>query len=151
MRRYTFVVTLLSTTLGGCSYGYGVEAVAGRRGIMFVVDPNSPETPSCVRLIEVYSVRDKVIVWRDSVDYQDDCANDFPVTFGERFKGRHEPDWPVIPARPLRRGVPYEVRTTTGAIGYGLGHFMIRDNGRIENMPISNSSAEPKPSSDMNI
>ena len=120
--------------LGGCSYSYEVLAVARGGQIAFIVDPKSSSSPSCIRRIEVYGDGERAPVWRESVDYEDDCANEFPVAYGTRFKGRHQQEWPTISAQPLRPGVVYEVSTATGATGYGGGRFVIKADGRVENL-----------------
>lgn len=134
------ILAPLTMLLGGCSYSYDVLAVVRAGQIVFIVDPKSPSSASCIRRIEVAAVGERSSVWRESVDYDDDCANKFPVSYGVSFKGRHQPEWPTIKASPLRRGVIYEVGTTTGATGYGAGRFIIRSDGRVENL------AWPEPS-----
>ena len=111
------ILAPLTMLLGGCSYSYDVLAVVRAGQIVFIVDPKSPSSASCIRRIEVAAVGERSSVWRESVDYDDDCANKFPVSYGVSFKGRHQPEWPTIKASPLRRGVIYEVGTTTGATG----------------------------------
>lgn len=120
--------------LGGCSYSYEVLAVARGGQIAFIADPKSSTAPSCIRRIEVYGEGERAPVWRESVDYEDDCANEFPVVYGTRFKGRHQQEWPTISAQQLRPGIVYEVSTTTGATGYGGGRFVIKVDGRVENL-----------------
>lgn len=71
--------------------------------------------------------------WRDSVDYEDACANKFPFAYGDKLYGRPQADWPKINAKPLKRGVHYEINTTTGATGYGVGQFSIDESGHIIN------------------
>jgi hypothetical protein len=76
------------------------------------------------------------------VDYDDDdCANKFPVAYGMSFKGRHQQEWPPIKAERLRRGVVYEVGTTTGATGYGAGRFIINSDGRVENLELTDGQS----------
>jgi hypothetical protein len=124
------VVTL---TLIACSYGYDVIATVRGGQVVFLVDPKSSDTPSCVRRIEVYEVATRETVWRDSVDYDDDCANKFPVTYGQKFEGKRQPEWPTIEAQELRSGVTYEISATTGATGYGGGFFHIDGSGHVLN------------------
>jgi len=112
---------------------------------VFIVDPKSPSVPSCLRRIEVSTDGGRSSVWRDSVDYADDCANEFPIPFGANLKGRHQPEWPTIDAKPLHRGVVYEVTATTGATGYGVGHFSIDESGHIVNMKSANETAHANP------
>ncbi|MET3435812.1 hypothetical protein [Sphingomonas sp. 1185] len=141
MRKLGQIAIGFALMLGGCSYGYDVMALSGSGGVQFAIAPGSRHSPSCVRLIEVYAIDESVPVWRDSVVYDDDCANMFPVAYGAALQGRHEPEWPVIPAKPLRPGIVYEVHTTTGATGYGGGRFRIRPDGSIENVaPVTESA-----------
>jgi hypothetical protein len=42
---------------------------------------------------------------------------------------------PTAVAKPLQRGVIYQISTTTGATGYGGGRFVIQSDGRVVNMP----------------
>ncbi|HEY0957771.1 MAG TPA: hypothetical protein VGE05_00695 [Novosphingobium sp.] len=134
MLRRSITLGLLVTLLSGCSYSYDVLAVARGGQIAFIVDPKSSSSPTCIRRIEVYAEVERATVWRESVDYDDDCANEFPIAYGASFKGRHQEEWPTIPASALRRGVVYEVSTTTGATGYGGGRFVIKTDGRVENL-----------------
>ena len=133
MQTRTVALILLTMSLGGCSYGYELEAVLLNGQVAFIVDPNSRSIPSCFRHIEVSVVGGRNSQWRDSVDYEDACANKFPITYGARLKGRPQTDWPTIYAKPLQRGVFYEVITTTGATGYGGGRFSLDESGRITN------------------
>lgn len=144
MRAKTIIVVLLSVALGGCSYEYDIIATVRDGRIVFVVDPESSHAPSCVRRVEVSVVGARDYAWRESVDYDDACADKFPIVYGVSFKGSNQPEWPAIPAKLLRRGVTYEVSTTTGATGYGAGRFSIREDGRVVNeqvLPITKPNA----------
>jgi hypothetical protein len=132
--------------LGGCSYEYDLLAIVRDGQIVFIVDPKSPSVPSCLRRIEVSAKGGRSSVWRDSVDYTDAFANKFPIPFGANFNGRHQPEWPTIDAKPLQQGVVYEVTATTGATGYGIGHFSIDESGHIVNMKSANETANANPS-----
>lgn len=127
------MLAAVTLTLNACSYGYDLLATVRGGQIVFLVDPKSSDTPSCVRRIEVYDVANRETVWRASVDYDDDCANKFPVTYGQSFEGKRQPDWPTIEAQKLRPGVTYEISTTTGATGYGGGLFHIDEQGHVVN------------------
>jgi hypothetical protein len=130
MRSPIIALLLFTMALGGCSYTYRVVATVRDGRIVFEGDPKS-SPPSCVRTIEVSAVGERDLVWRESVDYDDACANKFPIAYGVSFKGRRQPEWPTIRAKPLRRGITYEVFTTSGATGYGGGRFSIRYDGRV--------------------
>jgi hypothetical protein len=71
--------------------------------------------------------------WFESVDYDDACANRFPLIYGASLNGRHQQDG-IVKATALRREVVYDVSTTTGATGYGSGRFTIHADGHIENL-----------------
>lgn len=132
------VASLLA--LGGCSYEYDLLAVMHNGHIVIIVDPQSPSVPSCLRRIEVSAEGGRSSVWRDSVDYEDACANKFPIRFGAKLNGHPQTEWPTIAAKPLWRGIIYEVSTTTGATGYGGGRFMIDASGRIVNTNLSDAA-----------
>lgn len=128
-------VTLL-LCLCGCSYSYDVVASVENGQVVFRSASQHSHAPDCLRRIEVYSIVERKTVWRDSVDYDDDCANEFPVTYGVRLKGKKQPEWPTIPAIRLQIGSEYEVSTTTGATGYGGGRFHLDKDGRVVNDPV---------------
>lgn len=140
MLRRTAILATLATTLGGCSYEYELLGVVRDGRIVFVIDPKSTSAPTCLRRIEVSAEGERTSIWRDSVDYDDDCANKFPIPFGSKLKGRHQPEWPTIESKPLERGVIYEVLTTTGATGYGSGRFLINASGQVVNLNFSNET-----------
>jgi hypothetical protein len=123
---------------------------------MFIVDPASGKRPSCFRQIEVAAERpvkakakaqagdDATRVgygtfWFESVSYDDDCANRFPLPYGAELNGKHQQDRGMVKPKPLVREVIYDVTTTSGATGYGSGRFIIRANGRVENLPLQGS------------
>lgn len=150
LRRFVAPV-LLVVTLGSCSYAYEVLAIAQNGRLAFIVSPQSDRHPSCLRLIEVVAEdRAKAkahaepgddasrigygTYWFESVDYNDACANHFPITYGASLKGQHQQDG-IVKAKELRREVVYILDTTTGATGYGSGRFMIHSNGQIQNLP----------------
>lgn len=136
MRGQKVALILLAASLGGCSYEYQLEAVLLNEQVIFIVDPSSRSVPSCFRQVEVSGLSGRISEWRDSVDYKDACSNKFPIVYGAKLNGRPQADWPTINAKPLQRGVVYEVNTTTGATGYGVGRFSIDENGRIINVKV---------------
>ena len=90
--------------------------------------------------------------WYERVSYG--CKNPFPVFYGSALKGGPPEDSGVVEAlpasegqtgtharpdhvkpKPLKVGVVYRIRTTTGATGYGSGAFRIRPNRTVENLP----------------
>jgi hypothetical protein len=146
---------MLSATLTSCSYAYEILAVVQSGRLAFVVDARSGEQPSCLRYIEVKAEGmeraraepgddtmrvDSGTFWFESVSYDDDCANRFPLEYGRTLSGAHQYDRGIVKAKPLAREVIYEVSTTTGATGYGGGRFIIRKDGRVENLPPNVSS-----------
>jgi len=139
----------LCAALGGCSYDYEILAVARGGQLVFVVDPESGQAPSCVRQVEVIAEQGARArpqpgdnasrlgygtFWFESVGYDDACANRFPVAYGTTLNGRHQNDRGLVAPKALLRDVVYRVSTTTGATGYGSGRFVIRSDGRIENL-----------------
>ena len=74
------------------------------------------------------------VYWSDGVDYQNDCANTFPLRYGSALRGQARSELERIPAKPLLREVVYHVSTTSGATGYGGGSFIIRAGGSVENL-----------------
>ena len=79
-------------------------------------------------------------IWRESVSHDDACSNRFPVEYGKKLTGKREQALDFVKAMPLSRQVVYEVSTTTGATGYGVGKFIIRNDGRVDNLPRHGSS-----------
>lgn len=64
------------------------------------------------------------------------CANPFPVVYGAAITGEdlNGVTQYNVAAKPLRRGVVYEVRTESETIGYGSGSFMIEGDGTLRNL-----------------
>ena len=150
-KMWRLVLLIVSaTTLGGCSYVYDLLAVARDGELTFIVSNESPSDPSCFRQIEVVSV-DRIpvkpapgddstrtgygTVWRDEVKYEDDCDNKFPAVYGRGLKGNQRPDHGLVQPKPLAQNIVYEINTVSGATGYGSGRFLIRDDGRVQNLP----------------
>jgi hypothetical protein len=133
VRSRFITLAALTLTLNACSYGYDLLATLRGGQVVFLVDPKSSNTPSCVRRIEVYDLAKRETVWRESLDYDNDCANKFPIIYGQIFEGQRQPEWPTIEAKELRPGVTYEISTTTGATGYGGGLFHIDGSGHVVN------------------
>lgn len=126
---------LLAVSLGGCSYSYDLIASVRNGQIVIDVDPASSQHPVCLRRIEVSAEDVREAAWLESVSYDDDCANKFPLPYGYRLRGAHQRDSQEITAKPLRRETIYEVTATTGATGYGGGRFVIHADGKVENLP----------------
>lgn len=150
MFRRSTILIVIAAILSSCSYGYDLLAVAQGGRVAFVVKPSSDHHPSCVREIEVIAEGDVKAqpehgddassvgygtFWFEDVDYDDACANRFPLPYGIPLKGRHQEKFGNVKAKPLRQEVIYDVSTTTGATGYGQGRFVIHSNGHIENLP----------------
>lgn len=149
MLRRIAALTLFSVALTGCSYSYDIIAVVRDGQLVFDIDPKSEREPSCLRQVEVLAreqakaepgTGDDInrvgygTFWFESVDYQDDCSNRFPLPYGATLKGQLQADLGRVAPKPLLREVVYEVSTTTGATGYGGGCFIIRTDGRVENL-----------------
>ena len=103
--------------------------------IVFDVDPRSPQQPTCLRRIEVTAEGESEASWLESVSYDDDCANEFPLEYGRRLRGRHQQDTPEVAAKPLRHETIYVIIATSGATGYGGGRFIVHTDGKVENLP----------------
>lgn len=125
---------VITAALSACSYSYDVVAIAGSGDILISVDPKSNHQPKCLRRIVVIADEAREPVWAQSVAHQDNCANEFPVPFGSKLKGRHTGGSEVLPTHALQTGVVYFVSVTTGVTGYGSGKFMIGPDGQIENL-----------------
>jgi len=125
----------LTLALSGCSYSYDVVASVRDGRLVLMIDPSSPQKPSCLRRVEIIPKDGRNPVWEESVGYDDDCANRFPLPYGTRLKGQHQEGQGVVQAQQLRRGVIYDISTTTGATGYGGGRFIVHSNGSVENLP----------------
>ena len=98
---------------------------------MFIVSPASSQQPKCLRDIEVVEESGgRETLWSESVSYDDDSANEFPVVYGVALKGQHLTDRKEVSGKPFQRGVIYNVSATTGAMGYGGGRFLIDADGR---------------------
>lgn len=135
MIRKITAAMLLAASLEGCSYRYDLIAAVRNGQIVIDVDPSSSRHPACLRRIEVSANDERKAAWLESVSYDDDCANKFPLPYGYRLRGKHQPDSREVAAKPLRREIVYEVTATTGATGYGGGRFIVHADGRLENLP----------------
>lgn len=148
--RRPFILPIVCGALSSCSYDYDLKAVVQNGHLAFIVASTSPHDPSCVRQVEVLSEdREKAeaapgddatrigygTFWFESVTYDDDCANRFPLEYGSKLKGKPLGERGIVAAKPLLREVVYQVATTTGATGYGGGRFVIHVDGRVENLP----------------
>lgn len=155
MLRHFAALAILSSLLSGCSYGYDMLATTRGGRIVFIVDPKSNQHPSCLRQIDVVAEGDVKAVaeagddtsrvgygtfWFESVDYEDDCLNQFPLPYGEPLKGRPQEDRRTVRPKPLLREVVYTIAATTGATGYGSGRFVIHPDGQIENLAFPENS-----------
>lgn len=143
MIRKIALAMLLASSLGGCSYSYDLIAVVRNGQIIIDVDPSSSQHPSCLRRIEVSAEGSREAAWLESISYDDDCANRFPLPYGSRLRGQHQPESGEVAVKPLRREIIYEMTATTGATGYGDGRFIVHANGRVENLPPKMLSSEP--------
>ncbi|WP_298290204.1 hypothetical protein [Novosphingobium sp.] len=135
MIRKIAAAMLLAVPLGGCSYNYNLFAKVRNGQIVIDVDPASSRQPTCLRQIEVSVEDERDPTWRESVSHDDKCANEFPLSYGHRLRGKHQQDREEVAAKPLQLEVIYEVTTTTGATGYGGGRFIVHADGNVENLP----------------
>ena len=135
MLRKIAILAPLAIALSSCSYGYDLAAVVRDGELVFAVSQASSQQPVCLRRIEVTEEGERETVWSESVSYDDDCANKFPIAYGMALQGRHRQDHQEIARQPLRRGVIYNVSTTTGTTGYGGGRFLLKTDGQVENLP----------------
>jgi len=83
----------------------------------------------------VFAEDERAPTWQESVSHDDACANKFPLPYGQRLRGKHEPDSQEVAPKPLRRETIYEVTATTGATGYGGVRFIVHADGKVENLP----------------
>lgn len=149
--RYVLVL-VAALTLGSCSYGYDILAVAINGRLAFVVDPRSSYKPDCIRSInvsvdrggpiahpgpgdDVALVRNGGVYWWKSTEVTS-CENPFPIFYGQQIKGppfiyNNGPS--SVEAKPLRVGVLYEVEMD-GAGASAMGWFRIDKRGHIENL-----------------
>lgn len=131
----------LAVVLGSCSNLYDVVAVLQDGRVAFAVAPDSRQQPECLRRVEVVAEEQSQTVWRENVSHEDACANRFPFVYGQRLRGQHPQDGlRDTSPQSLKRGIVYAISTATGSTGYGGGRFVIRANGRVENLPYSSAS-----------
>lgn len=126
-------------TLSGCSYSYDVEAVMIDGRLAFVPDAASRGRAKCVSHVVVAPVEPaaggaRSAVWHDAGGH--DCADRFPIFYGEPLKGEDgTPVAPEVAPQALRPGVVYEVVVTAGTTGYGGRKFRLTADGQVENLP----------------
>lgn len=149
MTRRILFSLMACVLLSSCSYAYDILAVVQHGRLMFIIDPKSRNRPSCLREVEITARSDNRATaaagddesrvgygtfWFEGVDYADDCENTFPLPYGSSLTGKALLDRGKVTPKPLLREVEYDVRTTTGATGYGIGQFIVHRNGRVENL-----------------
>ena len=148
MRRLAalFVIAL---TLRGCSYSYPIWAtmVDGRLAFesgdrnydcftnIHVAAAGPLDSDSAILAIEDPVERGRAIdrartAWQTDAVATYECKGHFPVVYGAAMPGIT-----VVPARPLRVGVPYSVSTYGPRGAGGDGCFRINPDGRPENLP----------------
>ena len=158
------ILALSSVFVGSCDnfQEYRVLAVVIHGQLAFVVDPASNDQESCVNRIhisthkgeraranpaagdDVQLVANGVFWWKD---LEQDCADHFPVFYGQPLKGRrmvYTGNVPavhpgektsVVEAKPLQVGVVYSVDTVSGMLRFGHGWFRIAADQHVENWP----------------
>lgn len=157
MKARTLPALLACIALNGCSYLYDVVAIVEDGVVQFTARRGAIEEVffgrRCVREVWVTAASGPVpraspgddedmltrhrTYWSESVEHTDHCANRFPVTYGAPLVGEPMRDWPIgrVSPKPLLPDVEYSVSTGTGATGMGHGRFILRRDGRIENLP----------------
>ena len=146
----TTVIVGLCILLGGCSYAYDLLAVMKNGRVEFIVDPQSMSSATFYREVEVESDDrthdppapgdDKERVdygtsWFESVGYDDNYLNKFPIVYGAKLRGKHQTERGLVSPKPLRPEVIYHVSTTSMGSGYGEASFVIHSDGRVESHP----------------
>lgn len=154
------LLPLAGLLLSSCSYSYDLRAIVIDDRLAFIVDPRSRNQAACTHGVHVTTasgerataraapgderalVANGVFWW---VDLEvGECLNRFPILYGQPMQGKSFPGTnhpaPQVDAKPLRRGVIYEV-TTSGDGGYGGGRFRIRADQTIENLPPTDEAA----------
>lgn len=147
------IVLMSGLTLGSCSYGYDLLAVAINGRLAFIVDPHSSYKPDCIESVDVSVdkggpiarpaatddtrlVRNGGVYWWKSFEINS-CLNPFPIFYGQQLKGPpfiyQNGNPSSVEAKPLRIGVLYSVNTS-GDGAYGRGWFRIAKGGHIENL-----------------
>lgn len=151
LRLFAFACLLV---LGGCSYGYEIEAVMIDGRLAFRPTPEAGDRAKCVSRVEVMPVEyapfdereahaawaRKTYAWLDHGGH--DCADGFPVFYGAALKGVGEGGALRVEVEPkaLRVGVIYSVNITAGATGHGYGRFRVRADGTVENLSSHSAS-----------
>ena len=157
MKARTLPALIACVAFSACSYAYDVVAVPHDGVVQFTDNRSGFEQivfgGRCVREVWVTArsgplpaiapgdnagiIRRHRTYWSESVVYEDDCANRLPLTYGAALSGAPQGDDPLVPvsAKALLPDIIYDVSTTTGATGYGHGRFVIRRDGRVENLP----------------
>lgn len=137
----TLVVALAAIlVLVSCSYVYDLRAVMIEGRLAFDVDGS----PDCFESISITGFDDgspgpadsgDAWVWRERFA---DCANLFPVFYGQTLKGGSPAVEYVhtrVAAKQLKVGVIYDVTTSSRGGGYGSGRFRLMADGGVENLP----------------
>jgi hypothetical protein len=155
MRRHglrLFIIFISGLTLGSCSYGYDLLAVAINGRLAFIVDPHSSYKPDCISSMDVSVdkggplarpsgdddaalVRNGGVYWWKTFDVTS-CENPFPIFYGQQLSGPpflYEDGPSGVEAKPLRIGVVYSINTS-GDGAYGRGWFRIEKGGHIQNL-----------------
>ena len=151
MRKRLALLLLLVPPLHGCSYSYPIWATVIDGRLAFesgdpgydcftnirVTPVDAPEPDPALLAIEepmqrhfaLARVRD---AWMTDAIATYECKGHFPVVYGAPM-----PEITIVPARPLRIGVAYEVSTYGPKGTGGSGCFRINPDRRPENLPDS--------------
>lgn len=143
----------LIAAVAGCSSVYDIRATVIDGTLAFVADTNFFGNPDCVRSITVEAVDGPLAasgpgddmravqrgVYWQQIFASPSCENPFPVLYGVKLSGPPFvfPDGETrsVQAKPLVRGVTYEVSAESSGSAYGGGKFRITDDGRVINLP----------------
>ena len=117
----------LTLALSGCSYHYGLQAVALEGRVAFV--PQKAKNTGCFSEFKVTGEAGEVIWELEAGQYlPPPCENKFPIIYGSAPRGMTE----TVKARPLRDGVLYRAEGWDGD-SYS-GAFRVRGRAGVDNL-----------------
>ena len=153
MRLRLLAALAVVAALNGCSSSYDLRAVAIGGKLAFVpAETDLWGEPDCIYSISVSAEDGRAapratkaddarmvangVYWKKTFEVTS-CENPFPVFYGAKLKGPpfSEDQGYNVEAKPLRRGVVYEVKTSSEGSAYGGGKFVITDERKIVNLP----------------
>ena len=150
--RLLWLVPLIAA-VSGCSSVYDIRATVIDGTLAFVADTYWFGNPDCVRSITVEAVDgppaapgpgddasavQRGVYWQQ-IFASPSCENPFPVKYGARLSGPlfvfSDGETKSVQAKPLMRGVTYEVAAESSGSAYGGGRFRITEDGKVINLP----------------